>query len=487
MTKSTFSHGYALIIGVGADLPVTIQDAKGLYDILVDPQRSAYSAENVMLLTSEKATKSDILRGLDWLTDKTLENKEATSIVYFSGHGGLAPNYHLVPYGYNLQDLASTAISGVEFTSKITSIRTKKLVVLLDCCHAGGMAEVKNTSFTKSPIPPELDEVFTRGKGRVIIASSRKDEVSYTGTPYSVFTQALREALSGYGASDRDGFSYVADIAIYVGRMVPNRTQNRQHPILKLSSADNFALSYYAGGNKSPKLLEHAQSYYLPIERIDDDLVAGYRQILKQYQQNLLTAEMRMAQYYDQRAIPLDLEQTKKGILTKIAEMEALVEEEAKNQGWSQPAITPSPPTIEDILHRLDDMESRLGKKLEDIKRGQRAIYQRLSPHTQSTVEKILFELQHQRIDQQTMHNTIEAVRRVLKNIQKNGVKIDDVEIKQFLKDIYMEVTSGLSFNQQFELSLPLIPFLLDYKLSLEGGVDLGAVWEELKKRTISS
>ncbi len=32
MTNQTFTNGYALLIGVGADLPVTVKDAK-LYEI----------------------------------------------------------------------------------------------------------------------------------------------------------------------------------------------------------------------------------------------------------------------------------------------------------------------------------------------------------------------------------------------------------------------------------------------------------------------
>ena len=39
---ATFERGYALVVGVGADLPSTVDDARGLADILKDPARSAY-------------------------------------------------------------------------------------------------------------------------------------------------------------------------------------------------------------------------------------------------------------------------------------------------------------------------------------------------------------------------------------------------------------------------------------------------------------
>ena len=70
-------------------------------------------------------------------------------------------------------------------------------------------------------MPPESDAVLTAGSGRVVISSSRKDEVSYTGTPYSAFTQALREGLASYGAAYRDSCAYLTDVSLYVRLVVP--------------------------------------------------------------------------------------------------------------------------------------------------------------------------------------------------------------------------------------------------------------------------
>lgn len=481
--SSTFNHGYALLIGVGADLPVTVQDAKGLRDILVDSGRCAYPPGQVKLLTEGQATRQGVLDGLDWLIDQVPDDPEATCVVYFSGHGGLMPDYHLVPFGYNSQDLANSAVSGAELTEKLRAIRAQKLMVLLDCCHAGGMAEAKAPGFVKSPAPPELDAVLTAGSGRVVIASSRRDEVSYTGAPYSVFTQALREGLAGYGAAERDGYAYMADLAMYVGRVVPNRTQDRQHPILKLSAADNFAIAYYAGGEKSPKPLPGAHAYHTPVEVIDVDMVEGYRRILKQYQRSLLAVEERMAQFFDQAAVPLDLERTKEGILQKMAETEAKIEEQAAKSGWTPPSTAPVGPTLEDVMQRLEEMELRLGNKVDDLKRGQAAIYRRIDTEDQVTLEALRAEIRQGRMAQGQMQNTLKTIRLALRHIQETGLPLADEEIKGSLADIYQAVNSDLDFQQQLELSLPVIPFLLEYKIGLGAGVDLGAVWRELMNR----
>lgn len=318
-----YSHGYALIVGVGTNLPVTISDARAVNELLIDSQRCGYPKDQVRLLTDHQATRDNINDGMNWLADQAEKNPSANVIVYFSGHGGITPQYHLVPFGYDPNDLQNTAISGVEFTEKLHAIKTKKLLVLLDCCHAGGIADLKGEGFEKSPIPPEFDKIFTIGSGRAVIASSRKDEVSYAGNPYSRFTHALLEGLAGYGSAEQDGYAYLTDVALYVGRMVPNRTGDKQHPILKIAGADNFAIAYYAGGEKKPKSLEICDE--LPIIQqieYEDDFTTRKRAIIRTYSKNLLDVEEQMAAFIDQRSIPLDLIRTKEGIIRKILELE---------------------------------------------------------------------------------------------------------------------------------------------------------------------
>jgi hypothetical protein len=81
----TFKPGHALIIGVGADLPNTIDDANGLATILRDEGRCAYPSAQVQLLIGSSATRAAILNTLDKLAQSTDQN--ATVVVYFSGHG----------------------------------------------------------------------------------------------------------------------------------------------------------------------------------------------------------------------------------------------------------------------------------------------------------------------------------------------------------------------------------------------------------------
>lgn len=256
---SIFNQGYALVVGVGGDLPGTVDDAAALAEILTAPGRCAYPPAQVRLLPGEQATRAAILAGLDQLAAAP---EEAAVVVYFSGHGyrvasAMGTAYFLLPHGYALDDLAGTCIRGDEFTAKLRAIRARKLLVLLDCCRAGGIGEPKapGLTFVKSPLPPEAESILAAGQGRVIIASSREDEYSFAGSPYSAFTVALLESLSGQGVDVKDGFVRVSDLVLHAREVVPQRTGGQQHPTIKFHQADNFVVAYYAGGAKEPQPL----------------------------------------------------------------------------------------------------------------------------------------------------------------------------------------------------------------------------------------
>jgi len=256
-----FTQGHALIIGAGADLPNTITDAQGLAAILKALQRCAYPPEQVQVLVDEDASQRHILTALERL--EHLSTIESTVIVYFSGHGYQASTpaitSYLMPYGCDVTRLEQTALSGAEFTARLRALPAQKLLLLLDCCHAGGFTQTPPLPMQKSPLPPEVLTLLAEGRGRVLIASSQENELSFAGNPYSAFTLALIEALCGAGVAQADGYVRVADLALHARQVVPGRTENRQHPVLNFEQADNFILAFYAGGEVQPKELPYTR------------------------------------------------------------------------------------------------------------------------------------------------------------------------------------------------------------------------------------
>jgi hypothetical protein len=258
-----FRQGHALIVGVGGDLPGTIADAVGIADVLVDPTRCAYPPDQVHLLTGANAGREHILAALEMLSQSA--DPQSIVFVYFSGHGYqvLSPTgefYYFMPYGYDLDQLYRTAVSGAELIDRLRAVPVQKLLVLLDCCHPGtiGEARASGLHLAKSPVPPESRGLLAEGRGLVLVASSREDELSFGGRPYGVFALAVIESLCGQRVAEQDGYVCVADLVPYVREVVARRTAGRQHPTVCIERADDFTVAYYAAGEPYSKGLPFA-------------------------------------------------------------------------------------------------------------------------------------------------------------------------------------------------------------------------------------
>lgn len=254
--RRQFLRGHALIIGTGGTgIEVTERDAQGLHELLVDETRAGYPASQARLLVGSHATRDAILKELEKLAERVNQDPDqnATALVYFSGHGlrleGTTPTYYLLPHGHVDGQEATTAVSGKEFSDRISAIKARKIMVFLDCCHAAGMP--KGNGRGPAAIPADLERQLGMGSGVVIVASSRDDEKSYTGTPYSVFTACLLEALQGRGSTD--GYARVLNVLGYLMQEVPRR-EPKQHPMIKklLDLGDNFPICFYGQGDATP-------------------------------------------------------------------------------------------------------------------------------------------------------------------------------------------------------------------------------------------
>lgn len=247
-TPIDLSNYYALIIGVGGDdIAATVGDAMAISKVMSDPKIAGYPRKNVILLTAEKATRKNILAALDQIVEKTAIKKSATVLIYFSGHGyqlvstdeGTAStSYFLVPHGFDLEKPDKTMLDGHIFSERIDSIKSDKMVVLLDCCHASGIKTTPAQSIKKSLAPGikkasekkitfstrELIANLSQGKGRVFVSSCDDSEESFIlpDSKYSLFTEVILEALRGT-ASGNDPYVKVIDLLYHILREVPSR------------------------------------------------------------------------------------------------------------------------------------------------------------------------------------------------------------------------------------------------------------------------
>lgn len=281
-----FDTGRALVVGVANyqevnGLPdAVLNDARDVASLLQSNDYCGFPADNVQLLLDGQATLSAIKSALSDLASSV--QPEDSVVIFFSGHGtrigqGADVTSALIPFDTKLNDLESTTLLEAEFSAALGQIKAKRLLVLIDACHAGGAGVLKgalDTNMLTGFDEKSLQNLAT-GIGRVIIASSRSSETSLVlrGARNSVFTTRLLEALQGKALTFGDGLIRVFDVFNYIAEHVSKTVPGRQHPIFKASDLeDNFPVALECGGSKSIEFNTTKTIPWRDLEQIMADL-----------------------------------------------------------------------------------------------------------------------------------------------------------------------------------------------------------------------
>jgi uncharacterized caspase-like protein len=246
-------NAHVLVIGIAnypniRKLP-KVQDAEDLATSFVDPSLCGYNPRNVTVLLDRNATREIVRAGLGALKDRC--NADSTVLFYFSGHGGqikmganrgqyLLPGDVVYPGD---EDLARTAISGAEFTEALNAVNARRLTVILDCCHAGGIGQPRELGSAEQ-VEAGLSDGYLNelksGTGRVIISATRATDPAYVrdGAKYGVFTGHFLDGLRGAARGD-GGVIRILDLYSYVQEKVV-ADQPNQRPLLKVELEGNY-------------------------------------------------------------------------------------------------------------------------------------------------------------------------------------------------------------------------------------------------------
>lgn len=261
----TLTNAHALVIGIANyqainSLPATVlKDAQDMHDLLVAPDICGYPPENVHLLLDGQATQAAMRQALAGLAQRA--DPDSTVFFYISGHGGRIESgpyagEYLLPVDTRYTSdraLAESAISGTEFTAALSAIMARKLLVVFDCCHSGGIGYPKDATGPtfKAGFSESYYDALKAGRGRAILASSRSTEYSWVlpGDANSLFTKHLLAGLRGGIPSD-DGLIRIFDLFEYLQPRVTGDRKD-QHPIFKAELEENFPVALRLGGQKA--------------------------------------------------------------------------------------------------------------------------------------------------------------------------------------------------------------------------------------------
>ena len=198
--------------------------------------------ENVILLTGDKASRTDLVKYLEeWLP----KNVSRDSRVYFfySGHGAPDPEKgtaYLVPWDGDPEFLQSSAYPLSLLYKDLTSLEAKEIVVFLDSCFsgAGGRSLI---AANLRPLVTVQDSPRLGSKLSVLTASTGGEVAeSSDAKGHGLFTYYLLRGLQG-DADAQEGHVRLDGLFQYVERNVlkaAHRENREQHPKLTTSTPD---------------------------------------------------------------------------------------------------------------------------------------------------------------------------------------------------------------------------------------------------------
>jgi hypothetical protein len=269
-----FPTAHALLIGIGSyahapqlNVPITAADASAVAAVLRDPQYCGYPPEQVMLLSDAAASRDGVLAALDGLAGRAGEDD--TVFVFYAGHGAYGDDgYYLTTHDTRLAGrkvAVGTGIREAELIAKLRAIKAKRLLLIVNACHAGEISPVLapgEEPMTGTPLPPQVSAALLgTGAGRVIISACRENQYSFIGPgPLTLFTQALVDGLQGKGVSSNRGYISVFDLYTHlyfaldeavprkVSAAVRQRYGEKQEPELTiLKGVGPFAVALWRG------------------------------------------------------------------------------------------------------------------------------------------------------------------------------------------------------------------------------------------------
>ena len=214
----------ALLIGASKyeaglpSLPAAQEDIKALQGVLQGSELSDFDDVALLVDPNRQVMEESI--------DALFSGREKSDLVllYFSGHGVKDESGKLYLATCitrkNLQGelVKSTAVAASFIHDIMDNSRSRRQVVILDCCFSGAFSEGLLAKKGNNPVgvPPQLNneidiEAQLGGEGRAILTSSTSVQYSFEqkGMELSVYTRYLVEGIET-GAADLDSNGWIS-------------------------------------------------------------------------------------------------------------------------------------------------------------------------------------------------------------------------------------------------------------------------------------
>ncbi|MDM9381143.1 EAL domain-containing protein [Chlorogloeopsis sp. ULAP01] len=258
----------ALLIGVSEydepslnPLPGAIQDIKAMQRVLQHPDMGGFAEADITVLENPQR------QAMEEAIEKLFSNcyKDDLVLLYFSGHGikddsgRLFLATSLTHKNGNGELIKTSATAASTIHDVMENSRSRRQVIILDCCFSGAFAEgmkakdngsldIKNQLVeTKKPLEVE---------GRAVLTSSTATQYSFEqkGEGFSIYTHYLVEGIeTGTADTDNDGMISVNELHEYARKRVQEVAPNMKPGIYAVREGYKIQLAKTRSTNKQPK------------------------------------------------------------------------------------------------------------------------------------------------------------------------------------------------------------------------------------------
>ena len=250
-SQSFKGQRWAVVIGISRykdtripPLRYASDDAKSFYKWLISPNGGKYAPTNVKLLLDRDASLKNIRDTLFAWLKQALEEDVVT--IYFAGHGSpdspdSPDNLFLLPYDVQYDSIAATGFPMWDIETALKRfIKAKKVIVIADACHAGGVGQSfdivrrANRAIKVNPISSGLQSLSKMGDGVCIISAYDDKQFSQEsekwGGGHGVFPYFLLKGLKEEADYNKDNIVSLGEIIPYLSEQVRMATRNAQSP-----------------------------------------------------------------------------------------------------------------------------------------------------------------------------------------------------------------------------------------------------------------
>jgi tetratricopeptide (TPR) repeat protein len=233
---------YALVVGISRyeKLPkedwlrFADADANKFGELLTSPRGGGLPADQLTVLTNERATKDAIREQIDRLQKLAAKNRGSLLLV-LAAHGVADEDTgqaSIVTHESNPEDLYASGLAMDQLQEILSEgiLGADRLLVYVDVCHAARLGTIRSRNVNRAVV----NAIPSQPAVKVLsFLSSRETEASWEGENWGghgAFSYFILRGLNGDADADGDGTVTAGELVNYVSRMVTEATLDRQHP-----------------------------------------------------------------------------------------------------------------------------------------------------------------------------------------------------------------------------------------------------------------